>query len=91
MSRVGDHLVIAPIVLPLVAGAVMLLLGERGRTVKAAINVGSTLGLVGIAIAVAALVLSGGFVREVTAADAARWISPSAPELISQKAETLPF
>jgi hypothetical protein len=47
--------------------------------------------LVGIAIAVVALVLSGGFVREVTAADAARWISPSPHTLISQKAETLPF
>ena len=47
--------------------------------------------LVGIAIAVAALVLSGGFMREVAADDAARWKSPSAPELIRQKAETLPF
>ncbi|HEX8664286.1 MAG TPA: monovalent cation/H+ antiporter subunit D [Beijerinckiaceae bacterium] len=51
MSGIADHLVIAPIVLPLVAGAVMLLFGERGRTAKAAINVGSTLGLVAIAVA----------------------------------------
>jgi hypothetical protein len=47
--------------------------------------------LLGIAIAVAALVLSGGFMREVAAADAARWTSLSAPELISQNAEILPF
>ena len=39
----ADHLIIAPVVLPLVAGAVMLLLGERRREFKAAINVASTL------------------------------------------------
>ena len=54
MSGVVDHLVIAPIVLPLVAGAVMLLFEERGRTAKAAINVGATLGLVAVAIALVA-------------------------------------
>ena len=47
--------------------------------------------LVGIAIAVAALVLSGGFLREVAAAEAGPWIASSVPALISQKAETLPF
>jgi multicomponent K+:H+ antiporter subunit D len=51
-----DHLVIAPIVLPLVAGAVMLLFGERGRNAKAAINVGATFGLVAIAVALVASV-----------------------------------
>ncbi len=54
MSRITDHLVIAPIVLPLLAGAVMLLFGERARNAKAAINVGSTLCLVAIAIALLA-------------------------------------
>jgi multicomponent K+:H+ antiporter subunit D len=54
VSRITDHLVIAPIVLPLVAGGVMLLFGERGRNAKAAINVGSTLGLVVIAVALVA-------------------------------------
>ena len=35
----GDHLMIAPVVLPLVAGAAMLLLGgEQRRNVKAAVN-----------------------------------------------------
>ena len=51
MSRVADHLMVAPVVLPLVAGAAMLLLdGERRRDVKAAINVASTFALVAIAI-----------------------------------------
>src|SRR5688572_25662961 len=47
----SDHLMIAPVVVPLVAGAVMLLVGERRHGLKAVINVASTFGLVGIAIA----------------------------------------
>jgi multicomponent K+:H+ antiporter subunit D len=54
VSRITDHLVIVPIVLPLLAGAAMLLLGERRRNAKAAINLGSTLSLVAIAIALLA-------------------------------------
>jgi multicomponent K+:H+ antiporter subunit D len=50
VSRMGDHLMIAPVVLPLLAGAAMLLLDERRRELKAAINVVSTFALVGIAI-----------------------------------------
>jgi multicomponent K+:H+ antiporter subunit D len=43
------HLMIAPVVLPLVVGAGMLLLGERHRKLKAAINVAACFALVGIA------------------------------------------
>ena len=46
-----DHLMIAPVVLPLAAGAVMLLVGERRHGLKAGVNLASTFGLVGIAIA----------------------------------------
>ena len=55
MSRIGDHLMIAPVVLPLLAGGGMLLLGERRRGVKAAIGVASTVALVGIAVALIAM------------------------------------
>ena len=51
MSLVIDHLMIVPVVLPLVAGASMLLLSERRRTLKAAINIASTFTLVAVAIA----------------------------------------
>jgi multicomponent K+:H+ antiporter subunit D len=44
-----DHLPIAPILLPLVAGVAMLLLGERRRPLKVALNLASTLGLVALA------------------------------------------
>ncbi len=51
MNRIGDHLIIAPVVLPLFAGAIMLALGgERRRNVNAAINVVVTFALVAIAI-----------------------------------------
>ncbi|MFL5254658.1 MAG: monovalent cation/H+ antiporter subunit D [Rhodopila sp.] len=51
MSRAIDHLMIAPVVLPLATGAVMLLFSERRRTFKATVNVASTFALVGIAAA----------------------------------------
>ncbi len=52
MTRLADHLMIAPVVLPLFVGAIMLALGgERRRNVNAALNVASTFALVGISIA----------------------------------------
>jgi multicomponent K+:H+ antiporter subunit D len=52
MNIFGNHLMIAPVVLPLLAGAVMLALGgERRRDINATINVATTFGLVAIAIA----------------------------------------
>jgi multicomponent K+:H+ antiporter subunit D len=52
VTRLSDHLIIAPVVLPLLAGAIMLALGgERRRTVNAAINVFSTFALVAISVA----------------------------------------
>jgi multicomponent K+:H+ antiporter subunit D len=51
MTRLGDHLMIAPVVLPLFAAAVMLSLGgERRRNVNAVLNVMATFGLVAIAM-----------------------------------------
>lgn len=44
--ELADHLVIAPIVLPLVTGALLLLCDERRHTLKALVNVASTLALV---------------------------------------------
>ena len=50
--RLVDDLVVLPVLLPLVAAAVMLLLGsEQRRSAKAALNLASTLALIAIAIA----------------------------------------
>ncbi|MHC5231886.1 monovalent cation/H+ antiporter subunit D [Brucella sp. LJL56] len=49
------HLIVAPIVLPLVTAAILLLFDERNRKLKMAINSISTLGLIGIAITLAGM------------------------------------
>lgn len=46
-----NHLIIAPILLPLVVGAAMLLLDERHRALKATLGIATTLALVAISIA----------------------------------------
>jgi multicomponent K+:H+ antiporter subunit D len=51
MSSIADHLMIAPVVLPLFAGAIMLALGGDRRTINAALNIVTTIALVAIAIA----------------------------------------
>ncbi|RDI52256.1 monovalent cation/H+ antiporter subunit D [Microvirga subterranea] len=50
MTGALDHLIIVPILLPLVSGAVMLLLDERLRTIKAAIGVATTIALLIVSI-----------------------------------------
>jgi multicomponent K+:H+ antiporter subunit D len=52
VNQLGDHLIVAPVVLPLLAGATMLALGgERHRNINAALNVGATFALVAVAVA----------------------------------------
>lgn len=48
----SDHLIIAPILIPLFAGGLMLLLDGRRREAIAAINIISTLALLAVAIAI---------------------------------------
>ena len=50
MSGIAEHLVIAPIVLPLAAGAAMLLLEERRHALKAAISLAAALLLLACAL-----------------------------------------
>lgn len=50
MTGWSHHLIIAPILLPLVAGAVLLFIDERDRTLKALVSLAATLLLVGIAL-----------------------------------------
>lgn len=59
MSPTVEHLVVAPILLPLVTAALMVPLPERLRTVKAAIALLSTLGTVGIAVALLGIADAG--------------------------------
>ncbi|WP_243369234.1 monovalent cation/H+ antiporter subunit D [Microvirga solisilvae] len=50
MTGMLNHLVIVPILLPLISGAVMLLLAERRRVLKGAIGIASTFALLIVAI-----------------------------------------
>jgi len=52
VSHWVEHLPIVPIVLPLATAVLLLLLDERRRALKAAINLVSTLTLLGVAIAI---------------------------------------
>ncbi|MGO4386111.1 monovalent cation/H+ antiporter subunit D [Microvirga sp. 2YAF29] len=51
MAGLLDNLIIVPILLPLIAGAVMLLLSERSRKLKGGIGIATTLALLIVSIA----------------------------------------
>ncbi|HWS73810.1 MAG TPA: monovalent cation/H+ antiporter subunit D [Quisquiliibacterium sp.] len=51
MMRWADHLIVAPIALPLLAGAAMVLLSEHRRKTKFALGLASSIGLLACAIA----------------------------------------
>jgi multicomponent K+:H+ antiporter subunit D len=55
VTRWLDHLLVVPIVLPLVAGAVVLLIDERHRVLKTAISIGIIVALTGAALALLGL------------------------------------
>ena len=56
VDRAMPHLIVAPIVLPLAAAALMVALGERWRAARALVNVAATGALLAIAVALAAWV-----------------------------------
>jgi multicomponent K+:H+ antiporter subunit D len=87
--RLVDHLIIAPVVLPLFAGAVMLALGgERRRNLNALLNIGASLALVAIAIALlrTADAVPAGVVSVYRLGD---WPVPFAIVLVADRLSTL--
>ncbi len=54
-----EHLLIVPILLPLVTGALLLFVDERRRHIKARISIASSLVLVGVSIALMIMTASG--------------------------------
>lgn len=53
------HLVVAPVLLPLLVGALMLLLGEQRRGIKAALSLATTLALLGFGVTLLVATASG--------------------------------
>ncbi|BBK41943.1 monovalent cation/H+ antiporter subunit D [Allostella vacuolata] len=86
MMTALDHLIILPILLPLVAGAAMLLLDDRHRPVKAAINVAATLLLVVVAIA---LVVAADAGTPVATYPLGNWPVPFAIVLVADRVAAL--
>jgi multicomponent K+:H+ antiporter subunit D len=56
----GPHLIVVPIILPVLTAAVMLLLGEQRRRIKATVNVASTLAGLLVAVTLLRQVKAGG-------------------------------
>ncbi|HZH52878.1 MAG TPA: monovalent cation/H+ antiporter subunit D [Microvirga sp.] len=50
MKGLADHLIVVPILLPLVSGAVMLLLNERRRALKGGIGIATTIALLIVSV-----------------------------------------
>ncbi len=50
MSRLAEHLIVAPVILPLLASAAMLMLDEQRRNLRIAINCAATFALIAIAV-----------------------------------------
>jgi multicomponent K+:H+ antiporter subunit D len=88
MSGWADHLIVAPVVLPLLAGALLVLQKEQSRRLKFSINLVSCLGLLAIAIALLRAV-------DGTAADsigvylAANWPAPFGIALVADRLAAL--
>jgi multicomponent K+:H+ antiporter subunit D len=54
------HLIAVPVVLPLVAAALLLLLGEKRRRVRTLVNIGATLASLVVAVTILWAVDAGG-------------------------------
>lgn len=92
MSRWSDHLIILPIILPLVAGAFLLLLDERRRTLKATISVVSALAVLGVSVAllrVSAVAESGPIASLIAVYRLGDWPAPFAIVLVLDRLSAL--
>jgi len=76
IERLMPHLIIAPVLLPLATAALMLLLGDTRRPLKAAVNVLSCALGVAVAIALVAWVQHGGTPQAVGVYLPANWPVP---------------
>jgi multicomponent K+:H+ antiporter subunit D len=83
------HLIIVPIVLPLLTAAILLLLGERRRRLKSVVNIGSTLAGLLVAFAILQRVDAGGASGTVGVYLAGNWQSPFGIALVADRLAAL--
>jgi multicomponent K+:H+ antiporter subunit D len=89
MTGIGDHLIIAPILLPLVAGAVMLILDERRRVLKGAIGLLTTVLLLVVSIALLRLADASPAASAVTTYRLGNWPAPFGIVLVLDRLSAL--
>jgi multicomponent K+:H+ antiporter subunit D len=85
----GRHLIVAPVLLPLIAGAALLLVDERRHTLKALVSVASTFGL--LVASVALLRMADGYGAETLSISyaVASWPAPFAIVLVVDRLSAL--
>ena len=76
MSSLGPHLIVVPIVLPLVTAALLLLLGQRRRRFRSLVNVLATLAGLVAAAAILWRVNGAGASGETAVYLASNWQAP---------------
>lgn len=89
MNWLSPHLVVAPIVLPLVAAAVLLLLGEKRRRLASLIDVLASLAGLVVAVAILLRVDAGGEVPAIGVYLASNWEAPFGIVLVADRLSAL--
>lgn len=89
MSQLLLHLIVVPIVLPLVAAALLVLLGDRRRRLKSLVNVSATLAGLVVAAAILWRVDSSGTSGEIGVYLASNWEAPFGIVLVADRLSAL--
>src|SRR3546814_9460883 len=89
MSGWANHLVIVPILLPLLAGSTVLLLDERTRALRAGISLAATLALVVVAGALLRMAGAAGFDSPANVYLLGDWPAPFVIVLVLDKLSAL--
>jgi multicomponent K+:H+ antiporter subunit D len=89
MSSTLAHLIVVPIVLPLLTAAILLLLGERRRRLKSMVNIGSTMAGLLVSFAILQRVDAGGAPGTVGVYLAGNWQSPFGIALVADRLAAL--
>jgi multicomponent K+:H+ antiporter subunit D len=89
MSELAPHLVVAPVVLPLLTAAVLVLLGEKNRRAKSIVNIVSTLAGLLVAAALVSGLAVGGASGRVGVYLASNWEAPFGIVLVADRLSAL--
>ena len=89
MSTLLPGLVIAPVVLPLLAAALLLLVGEKRRRTRSFINVGATLAGLAVAVVLLRSVDAGGDSERIGVYLSSNWQAPFGIVLVADRLSVL--